>query len=238
VGITLGGYLAYRWLGDRAGTLLSGVLGGTISSTATTVTYARKGRGGDRMETLSTVVILLASTIVFVRVLVEIAVVAPGALQVALPPLILLTLAFGGLSWVAWSRRKTETSAMPDHGNPTELRFALAFGVLYGVILLAVAGADEWFGTQGLYFVAVISGLTDMDAITLSTANLTRQGRVEPETLWRVVVIASISNLVFKLGIAGALGGRSLLMRLAPYYGAGAAVGILLIRFWPDGLFS
>lgn len=238
VGISLGGYLAYKALGDRAGTLLSGVLGGTISSTATTATYARMGRAGERTASLSSVVILLASTIVFVRVLVEIAVVAPGSLPVAAPPLVVLLLAFGGLSHLAWSRRKADAQAMPEQGNPTELRFALAFGALYALILLAVAAGNEWFGSEGLYVVAVISGLTDMDAITLSTANLTRQGRVEPETLWRVVVVASISNLAFKLGVAGALGGRDLLRRLAPYYGAGALVGVLLVAFWPDGFFS
>jgi uncharacterized membrane protein (DUF4010 family) len=238
VGISLGGYLAYKLLGDRTGTLLAGILGGTISSTATTVTYGRMGRLGGRTATLSAVVILLASTVVFVRVLVEIAVVAPGSLRISAPPLIVLLLAFGGLSHLAWSRREADAEAMPKQGNPTEMRFALAFGLLYGVILLAVAAGQEWFGDEGLYVVAVISGLTDMDAITLSTATLTRQGRVEPETLWRVVVVASIANLAFKLGVAGALGGRGLLVRLAPYYGAGALVGVLLILFWPDGLFG
>ena len=238
VGISLGGYLAYKLLGDRGGTLLSGLLGGTISSTATTVTYARMGRLGDRSASLSSVVILLASTVVFVRVLVEIAVVAPGSLRVTAPPLIVLLLAFGGLCHLAWARREAEATAMPEQGNPTEMRFALAFGVVFGVILLAVAAAEEWFGSEGLYVVAVISGLTDMDAITLSTATLTRDGRVEPETLWRVVVVAAIANLAFKLGMAAALGGRDLLARLAPYFGAGAAVGVLLILFWPDGLFS
>jgi uncharacterized membrane protein (DUF4010 family) len=238
VGISLGGYLAYKLLGNRAGTLLAGILGGTISSTATTVTYGRMGRLGKDTASLSAVVILLASTVVFVRVLVEIAVVAPGSLRVSAPPLIALLLAFGGLSHLAWSRRQVDATTMPEQGNPTEMRFALAFGLLYGVILLAVAAGKEWFGDEGLYVVAVISGLTDMDAITLSTATLTRQGRVEPETLWRVVVVASIANLAFKLGVAGALGGRGLMGRLAPYYGAGALFGVLLILFWPDGLFG
>jgi uncharacterized membrane protein (DUF4010 family) len=238
VGISLGGYLAYKLLGDRVGTLLAGILGGTISSTATTVTYGRMGRLGKDTASLSAVVILLASTVVFVRVLVEIAVVAPASLRVSAPPLIALLLAFGGLSHLAWSRREADAGAMPEQGNPTEMRFALAFGLLYGVILLAVAAGKEWFGDEGLYVVAVISGLTDMDAITLSTATLTRQGRVAPETLWRVVVVASIANLAFKLGVAGALGGRGLMARLAPYYGAGALFGILVILFWPDGLFG
>jgi uncharacterized membrane protein (DUF4010 family) len=234
VGISLGGYLAYKVLGDRGGTALSGILGGTISSTATTVTYSRIGRLGERSASLSAVVILLASTVVFVRVLVEIAVVAPGSLAVTAPPILLLLLSFAALSLLAWTRRDAEAPSMPEQGNPTELRFALGFGVMYGLILLAVAAGQEWLGSQGLYLVALISGLMDMDAITLSTAHLTRQGRVGPETLWRVVIIASISNLAFKLGLAGALGGRPLLRRLAPYYGAGAVVGVLLVLFWPD----
>ncbi len=234
VGIGLGGYVTYKLLGDRAGTALAGLLGGMISSTATTVSYARRSRFGDGPSEFAAVIILIASSVVFVRVLVEIAVVAPGSLSVAAPPLLLLLAGFVFLSVVAWSRRHAGALGMPEQGNPTELSSALAFGGLYGVILLATAAGQEWFGSEGLYLIALISGLANTDAITLSTAHLTQEGRLEPSTLWRVVTVAVISNLLFKLGIARFLGGRMLFRRLLPFYAAGILGAIVLIVGWPD----
>lgn len=233
VGIGLGGYLAFRMVGDRAGTALGGLLGGLISSTATTVTYARQaGREGITVDA-GAVVILIASAVVFIRVLVEIAVVAPGALGTAAPPVLIVLGTFALLSVWLWRRSPEGEGPMPERANPAELTPALVFGLLYAVILLAVAAAEEWFGDRGLYVVAAISGLTDMDAITLSTARLTADGRLEAATLWRVVLVAGTANLVFKLALAGTIGGRALALRLAPLYGAGAGVAVVLIWLWP-----
>jgi uncharacterized membrane protein (DUF4010 family) len=233
VGIGLGGYLAYRFLGERAGTALGGILGGMISSTATTLSYSRRSGSGSLPPELAAVVIMIASAVVFVRVLVEISVVAPGAVAVALPPLALLLAVFSVLSWAAWRSVARAPGPMPEQKNPSELVPALVFGALYALILVGVAAATEWFGSQGLYVVALISGLTDMDAITLSTARLTREGRLDAGTLWRVVVVASVANLVFKLSLATALGGRPLLRRLGPLYALGAGAALLVLWLWP-----
>lgn len=233
VGIGFAGYLVYKFLGAKAGTALSGILGGTISSTATTVSYARIARTDPARSPLSGVVIMIASTVVFVRVLVEIAIVAPGSLTTAGPPIVTVLLAFSLISFWAWRRQRSDTGPMPEQENPTELGPALVFGVLYGLILLAVAAGEEWFGSEGLYVIAAISGMTDMDAITLSTAHLTREGRVSADILWRAVLIASVSNLVFKFGVCWLMGGRRLLRTLAPLYGTGAAAILLIVLLWP-----
>jgi uncharacterized membrane protein (DUF4010 family) len=235
VGISLAGYLAYKLSGERVGAVLAGILGGMISSTATTVSYARQSRSGPRAVEVSTIVVLIASSMVFLRVLVEIAVVAPGAFLQAAPPLCILFASFVALSGVTWSRARRTSTEPADHGNPTELKSALIFGALYALILLAVAAGREWFGDQGLYAIGVLSGLTDMDAITLSTAQLTRTGRVPPDTLWRVTTVAALSNLTFKLGILGTLGGRGIFRRVLPFLAAGAAVAGALLLFWPPG---
>ena len=231
VGIGLVGYLLYKGLGERVGAVLAGLLGGTVSSTATTVSYARLSRAG-ALGT-ATLVILLASSVVFVRVLVEIGVVAPGSFRTALPPLGILLLSFLALSGVAWRKDQESPTDRPELGNPTELRSAVIFGALYGGVLLAVAAARDLLGPEGIYVIAAISGLTDLDAITLSTARLTQSGGVTPDTLWRVAVVATLSNLSFKLGIVGFLGGRSLFRRVAPFYAVGFAVAVALLLFWP-----
>jgi uncharacterized membrane protein (DUF4010 family) len=164
---------------------------------------------------------------------VEIAVVAPGSLAVAAPPVLIVLGTFGLLSLWSWRRGPEAEGPMPERSNPSELGPALVFGALYAVILLAVAAAEEWFGDRGLFVVAAISGLTDMDAITLSTARLTAQGRLEAASLWRLVLVAAIANLGFKLALAGTMGGRALVRRLGPLYAVGAAVALLLILVWP-----
>jgi uncharacterized membrane protein (DUF4010 family) len=234
VGISLGGYLAYKLLGDRAGTVLAGILGGTISSTATTASYARLTRRAPDGFALSALVILISSAVVFVRLLVEILVVAPASFMQAAPPLVILLAAFTILSLVAWKGMGGDRAGLPKQENPTELRFPIVFAILYAGILLAVAAAESW-GSRGLYLIAAISGLVNLDAITLSSANLTREGRLSPADLWRVVMVASLSNLAFKLVIAGVLGGWRLVRHLLPFFLAGSAIALGLLLAWPDG---
>ena len=121
----------------------------------------------------------------------------------------------------------------PEHNNPAQLKAAIIFGGLYAVVLLAVAAAKAHFGTGGMYLVAMLSGLTDMDAITLSTAELVKAGRVTADTGWRVILLAALSNLVFKGGIVALLGGRRLLISISVLFSIALTGGGLLLAFWP-----
>ena len=232
VGLSLGGYVAYKLLGERAGTLLAGVLGGLISSTATTVSYARRSRGSEAARRMAVVVILIASAVVFARVLLEVTVVARTELAVLAPPLAAMLGVVAALAAVAWSGHRAEGDEMPAQGNPSELKTALVFAALYAAVLLAVAAAREHFGAGGMFVVATLSGLTDMDAITLSTSQLVHAGRLDAGTGWRLILVASMSNLLFKLGTAGVLGGVALVRRLAPLFGTALAAGLALLWLW------
>jgi uncharacterized membrane protein (DUF4010 family) len=122
---------------------------------------------------------------------------------------------------------------MPVQGNPANLRTAITFGGVYAVIYLAVAAAKDEFGIRGLYTVAVLSGLTDMDAITLSTAQLVNQGRLETATGWQLILIASLSNLVFKASLVAVLGSRALLHHVLLPFGAALLAGAAILWLWP-----
>jgi uncharacterized membrane protein (DUF4010 family) len=233
VGLNLGGYLAFRLWGERRGALVGGVLGGLVSSTATTASYSRRSRTDPGLAVAAAVVIALAAAVVYARILTEIALVAPGFFPAAAPPLALLLALLTVLALLLWRGSDTGDGEAPEPGNPSELRAALLFGFLYAAVLLAVAWARDRFGASGLYAVAVISGLTDVDAITLSTARLVEDGRIAAERGWRVVLAASLSNLVFKTGIVAVLGGRAVLGRVAAVFGAALAAGLLLLAFWP-----
>lgn len=234
VGISLGAYVAYKVLGPRAGTLAGGLLGGAISSTATTVSYARGARGAGRAaEKAAAVVILLAGAIVYIRLLVEIAVVAPKFWSAAVGPLTAMLAASVIAAGAAWFAGFGDARELPERTNPTELRSALVFAGIYAVVLLAVAAANQELGGLGTYAVAAVSGLTDMDAITLSSSRLAARGQMEEGTAWRAIVIASLSNIVFKFGVVWGLGGPALGRRVAPYFGISVGAGVLVVALWP-----
>lgn len=233
VGISLAGYIIYKFFGEGAGILMGGILGGLISSTATTVSYARRTKGGSTGSRGASVVIMVASTIVFGRVLFEIALVAPSLLTTALAPILLLMLLQALLAGGIWFWDRHQPGDMPAQENPSELRPALGFGLLYAIVVFAIAAARHHFGERGLYGVAALSGLTDMDAITLSAAQMVSSARLDPSHAWRVIVVASLSNLIFKGLIVAAMGQRQLLFRILPLFAVVVLAGGLILFFWP-----
>ena len=232
-GISLIAYITYKLLGARVGTILGGILGGLISSTATTVSFSRQAKTQPDTAPMVSLVILIASTIVFGRILLEIGVVAPEFLPTAAAPLGVLMGLMAILCVILFLRVEQQGIDNPGHNNPAQLKAAIIFGGLYAVILLAVAAAKAHFGTGGMYLVAMLSGLTDMDAITLSTAELVKMGHVTADTGWRVILLAALSNLVFKGGIVALLGGRRLLISISILFSIALIGGGLLLAFWP-----
>lgn len=236
VGIGLSGYFAYKLLGNKAGTLLAGFLGGLISSTATTVTYAKRSKGAQNNNLLA-LVIFIATIVSLVRILVEIAVVTPQSFAQVAPPIAALLLVMVVLAAFNYFFKKGNSDQMPEQENPAQLKTALVFGAIYGAVILATAAAKDFFGDGGLYVVAIISGLTDVDAITLSTSRLINQQSLDTTTGWKIILIAALSNIAFKGALAGVLGNRSLFLRIALLFGISLVAGVLIIWWWP-GNFS
>lgn len=235
VGIGLSGYFAYKVFGQKSGTLLGGVLGGLISSTATTVSYARRTKGNSETSTtLAAIVIFIATAVSFVRVVAEVAVVAPGTLPTVAPPLAAVFLLMLVLGTVTYFFKGDNEDKMPEQGNPAQLKTALVFGLIYAAVTLATAFAQDKLGSSGLYVVAVISGLTDVDAITLSTSRLMHLGNLELQTGWRTILLAALSNIAFKAGLVGVLGSRAVFGRVALLFGIVLAGGLLVLWLWPD----
>jgi uncharacterized membrane protein (DUF4010 family) len=233
VSISLGGYIALKLYGQRTGAVLGGLIGGLVSSTATTVSYARQATDARGHLAAATLAVMLASTVVYVRVLVEVAIVARAALLRIAPPIaIMLAVAAALCVLVGWTHRKVKAE-LPATENPTELRSAIVFGALYGLVVLAVAAGKHWLGDRGIFVVAAVSGLTDMDAITLSTSRMAASGALATETTWRAIVIATIANLACKAGIVALLGGPALFRRIAVLFGIQASAGIALLLLWP-----
>ena len=235
VGLSVLGYFIYKFVGKKLGIISNGVLGGLISSTATTVSYARKTVDTASISKMAAFVITVASAISLARVMVEIGVVIPEKLPVILLPLMVefVVMALICLGMFYSINKDSKDDTMPEPENPAEFKSALVFGLLYGAILLAVAFANEEFGDDALYIVAIISGLTDVDAITLSLSQLIKIDALNVSTGWKLILLASLSNLVFKGVMAGILGTKQLAKWIALSFGVALIVGIFLIWLWP-----
>ena len=223
-GLSLAGYAALRIVGNRHGASLLGFFGGLVSSTATTMVFAREAREDAQLTTTATLVILIANLVVTVRLGIVAVVLAPN-LFVPLASVLGVGLVAG--LFVVLLRWRTLTAAgnlpMPEVKNPTELRAALSFGLLYGAVLLLAAWLQDIAGSQGLYLVALASGLTDVDAITLSTLRLFNQQTLEAAPTVTAISLAVLSNLIFKSGLVIVIGGRTLARQVLPGL---AAIGV------------
>lgn len=229
-GVSLAGYAALRIIGQRHGAPILGLLGGLASSTATTLVYSRHTRNSPSLIHLSLVVILTANLIVLVRLAGVAAIVQPGILSTLLPVLGIGLLA--GIAFVTYAWRKLDGSnELPelDLRNPTELGTALTFGAVYAVVLLLSAALSEHAGNLGLYAVAVVSGLTDVDAITLSSLRLFGQGKLAATEATTAILLAMLANLTFKLGIVVSVAGRALALRIVSGF---LAVAVGCVAGW------
>ncbi|MDO9273278.1 MAG: MgtC/SapB family protein [Rugosibacter sp.] len=215
-GVSLAGYTALRLVGTRHGALLMGIFGGLVSSTATTMIFSRHARQKTALVPVAGVIVLLASLVVMVRIGFVASLIAPSLIA-PLARVLGSGLLLGLLAtlWWIWQqhRNSSEVLPMPEINNPTEIKTALTFGALYALILVLSAWLKDIAGNQGLYLLALISGLTDVDAITLSALRLFGAAQLSTDQTVTTITLALLSNLVFKSGLIVVLGGSALARR-------------------------
>lgn len=226
-GVGVASYVAMRVAGERHGLLLTGLLGGLVSSTATTALYARRSAEIPGTAPVALVVVSLANLVLLVRVSVYSAVVAPSLLPQLLP--VLGAALAAGMLMVAFlflrAAKGGTRLALPAARNPAEIGMALRFGALYAAVLFAAAWLQDAIGSRGLYLATALSGLADVDPGALSALNLFTEGRVGAVTAVAAIGIAIAANMLFKLGVLAWLG-RGLALRALLPFGAALAGGV------------
>jgi uncharacterized membrane protein (DUF4010 family) len=234
-GLSLVGYALTRWLGPGKGALLTGFAGGLVSSTAVTVSFAREARTNPAHTMAFASGILVAWAIMFARVLVVVAVVNRALLGPLFLPFAAMGLVAAGAAALIYLRGHPDGkgASAKDNlrvANPFSITSAAKFAAFFAVVLVAVKIAQDNFSDSGVYAVAALAGLTDVDAITLSMAELAKTGSAQVAVI--AIVIASLVNTAVKCGIAFVLGGlalgRPLLLASGAMLIAGLA-GVLLI---------
>jgi uncharacterized membrane protein (DUF4010 family) len=225
------GYAGIRLLGPERGLGLTGVVGGLVSSTAVTLSMAGRVRERPEIARSAALAVVLASTIMFIRVFVIVAVVNPS-LQAG------LALPMGGaavaglvgslLLWLGSRNAGGARGGAIQITNPFELRRALQFALFFGLVLIGSKFAAIHLGSAGTYAAGLAAGTTDVDAITLSMARLAG-GQVTPAVAVTTIFLAAASNTVVKAILAGVLGGWAFGRRVALAQGAmllAGAVGL------------
>lgn len=213
------GYVASKLVDAHRGLLATGLLGGLVSSTATTAALARRSRENPELSPALAAGTLAACAVLYPRVLILVGLANPaflGALWPYLTAMAVVTVVAAVVGIVALLR--TPSSVVPLK-NPFELKPAIWFAVLFTVVVVLARAAQEWFGDAGLYVAAGLTGLTDMDAIALSATSLLGKGTTAV-VLAKAVTVASMANAASKTAIAFSTGSRP--------YANRVAVGLLL----------
>jgi uncharacterized membrane protein (DUF4010 family) len=212
--LSLVGYVGNRLLGAERGIVLAGLTGGLVSSTAVTLSCARQSRDAEKRATmLAACAILLAWCIMFGRVVVEVLVVNRELVSSLLVPFVAMGLVAAGLAGMLYWRAanggdRGKAAAEVPLRNPFSLTEAAKFGAFFAAVLLVVKFVQSRFPGQGLYMVAALAGLTDVDAITLSMAEYAKGG--DSHVAVNAIVIATLANTIVKCGMVVALGAAAL----------------------------
>jgi uncharacterized membrane protein (DUF4010 family) len=232
--LSLVGYVAARWLGSERGTAVTAIAGGLVSSTAVTLAFARRSKeaGGAAGATLVAGGILLAWLVMFIRVAVVVAVVNRELLRPLLVPMAAMGIVSGlAALWLlrgGGRKRGAATGGVPLK-NPFSLTSAIRFALVFAAVLLLVALVQHYFPGRGVYAIAALAGLTDVDAITLSMTSCVGSGECSPDLGAGAIVLATLSNTLVKLGLAVWLGAAALRIPMLVATAAIVAVGLAAV---------
>jgi len=227
-GLSFIGYLFTQLLGEKRGTLITAIAGGFASSTAVTLTMARFAKKNSHSVIYASGM-LLACSIMFPRVLIEVFVVNRELLTLLWPPILLM---FAGLlTVIALMYRQNKRKPPSKAGeitisNPLQLTTAIQFGILLAVILLLAEAMKDWFGDAGIYSLAIVSGLMDVDAITLSLSR-SAQGELSGQVAAMGIILACASNTLLKGVMFASVAGIKLHYRYAVYMILSVIPGLL-----------
>jgi uncharacterized membrane protein (DUF4010 family) len=210
--LSLVGYVATRALGPERGTAITGLTGGLVSSTAVTLSFARRSReeggAGDAVLAAGT---FLAWCVSFLRILVLAALVHPPLVPSLAVPIGVMLLVTAGVAGALLRGRRSSAPDASGPGlrlrNPFSLLQAAKFAALFAVVLLVLAIVQQYFPHGGTYVVAALAGTTDVDAITLGSASLARSGDATVEVAAGSIVVAALTNTIVKCGVSAGLGG-------------------------------
>jgi uncharacterized membrane protein (DUF4010 family) len=229
--ISYAGYILMKLIGAERGLGLTGIIGGLVSSTAVTTAMASRVKESEFIIRAAVFATVVASSMMFLRILFEVLVINPDLIPLLIVPMLsmgILGIVLGVLAWKA--TKVKEVGEKIKFKNPFSLRPAFIFGILFLIILFMSKIADIYFGSSGLYVASVISGVADVDAITISMALLAKN-TIPQDVAVTAITIAAISNTVMKFAIALFIGTRRFGQIIGVIFAAIITTGLIAVFF-------
>lgn len=234
-GISFLSYIAIKLLGSKKGITLTGFFAGFISSTALALSFSSLSKKDEKTVNPYVLAILIAGTAMFVRVVVEVVVVNRELIEKLIVPM--AAMAFTGILaalWIYSRKEKTPEAAgksVREVESPFSVKPALKFAVFFSLILLGTKFAHDIFGDRGIYVTSLISGLLDVDAITISLAELAKEGSVTNQAAVYAITLGAMANTLSKGLIFVLFGGRKVAVRLMAIFMLMVGAGIVSFLF-------
>jgi uncharacterized membrane protein (DUF4010 family) len=232
-GISFFGYIAIRILGSTHGIGVAGLFGGLVSSTAVAMSMARRVHENGLLAKNLALGIILASSMMLIRAGIEMWVINPSLTRAFLIPIAVGTVAgYGYIAMLYFTSKKEHIPQDIEFKNPFNLKEALIMGLVFGTTLALISLSNRYIGDTGVYVVALLSGVADVDAIILSLSSLAKNG-LSPITAHYAILIAIISNTVAKAALVLFFGNLRIFRFVVSYYlisvGAFTATALMLV---------
>ncbi|MCB0725330.1 MAG: MgtC/SapB family protein [Ignavibacteriae bacterium] len=197
-GLNFVGYLLGKFINTGKSVILTGILGGFISSTAVTWHFSRQSKAGKGVPSYQAAAVIVASSIMFLRIAFLLYILNKELFEQSAAGMIIVAGIGIGIGYLIVRNSKvTHSERGIVSKNPLNLTEALKFGAVFVSILLLVGLAKEYIGTGAIYAVSAISGLTDVDAVVISMANLAGVN-LAINVAFTGVIIAAASNTLVK----------------------------------------
>ncbi len=207
------GYVAIKILGEKHGVLITGAAGGVISSTAVSITLSKIFPKKSSFLKIYTAGICISWTFMFIRVFIETLIIdIKLAKIISIPYLLTSIIGIGYVYYLYKNSSLTQISFKNEQleKNPLQLSEAIKFAILFGVIYGAIFFVKNRYGDIGVYVVSIISGITDVDAITLSLSEMAKENKLNYLSALTGIILASFTNTLAKLSLVYWLGGKNL----------------------------
>ena len=211
--ISYTGYFGIKIAGPKRGLLLTGLFGGMASSTAVTLNFSRIGRNDIKLASIVSAGILIAAGIMFPRVLLVACIVSPAVAKLMILPLVVMTsICFISATWLS----RFHSSDIPEEEqalrNPFELKVALQMAAILAIVMFLARGFQEWLGETGIFILAALSGISDVDAINLTLSKMALNEDLAMNIAAKAIIVATITNTLAKGLLATMIGGKKLFL--------------------------
>ena len=229
-GISFVGYVLIKVFGEGKGISITGLLGGMVSSTAVAYSLSRKSKENADLSQNFALGIILASSIMYVRVFIVVLIFNSVLLLSLWLPILIFTATGFAVSLFMLKKNSGVKHDRIELRNPFSLKSAILFGIIFGIVIFAAKAGQVYFGSGGLYAASALAGLTSVDAIVLSLTKMV-SGNISTEVAVTAIIIATISNNIVKGAISFFMGSNLLQKHVLAGLGIISGVSVIYLVF-------